>query len=134
MASANQAPNRRIECSEFWCEPDDSIDDTNAIQSAIDSLPRGTHPVAGEPIGGIIYLPKGTYKISKPLLIYSGVVLRGEGSQTVLNGVSSNASDWSFGCIACSDTEHDPRRVENLTVYTNVSKGIDTPASDDGAL
>jgi hypothetical protein len=70
----------------FNAKPDDGIDDTAAIQAAIDSI--GT---AG---GGIVLLPKGRYEIHStadaPFLqiSYDRVVLRGQGSGasgTVLN-------------------------------------------------
>lgn len=62
----------------FGAKPDDGIDDTAAIQAAIDS--------AGAAGGGVVLLPRGRYEIhtttdAPPLKIsYDRVVLRGQGS------------------------------------------------------
>ena len=121
----------------FGANPNDDLDDTDAIQNAIDSLPRGNGvPTGRDPMGGIVFLPKGTYKISRPLLISSAIVLRGEGALTVLNGVSSNASDSVIRVYSPYVHGFMIRAgVQNLKITSNVSKGIDvSTAVDDGDI
>ena len=61
-------------------------DDTDAIQRAIDATkervvsPNDQDPVT--PIGGIVYLPAGTYRITKTLILPAFVQLCGENPQT----------------------------------------------------
>ena len=82
-----------VDVRNFGAIANDGIDDTNAIQAAIDSLPRGNAiPDAVQLVGGTVYLPAGTWDVSKPLRISSSVVLQGQGSGTVLNSTSSDGS------------------------------------------
>lgn len=49
-----------------------TANDTAAIQAAINSLPAG----------GAVYLPKGIYRLTSPLVLRSGVTLRGDSQRT----------------------------------------------------
>lgn len=60
---------------------DGSTDDTTALQAALDAA-----RTAG---GGTVFLPKGTYKISSPLLVGSYTHLCGEGEASVIIAASS---------------------------------------------
>lgn len=55
---------------DYGAAGDGTNDDTTAIQSAINAVPSG---------GGIVVLPAGTYKISLPLALRSGLTLTGVG-------------------------------------------------------
>ncbi len=55
---------------------DGKADDGAVIQAAIDSLPKRTGGVNF--YGGTVYLPAGTYRIGKPLVVSDGVNLLGE--------------------------------------------------------
>ena len=61
-------------------------DDTTGIQRAIDSLPvaKGL-PLGHSPVGGTIYFPPGTYKITQPLRVPGSVILSGAGPETVIH-------------------------------------------------
>jgi hypothetical protein len=61
-----------VNVKSYNAKGDDSTDDTAAIQSAIDVV-----HAAG---GGTVFFPKGTYKITAPLKIYSNITLVGVGS------------------------------------------------------
>ncbi|CAN5572850.1 hypothetical protein BH09PLA1_BH09PLA1_02890 [soil metagenome] len=129
--------NGAVNVRDFGAIPDDGIDDTDAIQAAINSLPRGNGvPTGADPMGGIVFLPKGIYKISRPLMIQSAIVLRGEGDQTVLYGVSNNPNDSVVRVY--SPFEHGfmiRAGVQNLKIYSDVSKGIDVSSEiDDGDI
>lgn len=59
---------------QWWgAKGDNSNDDTTAIQSAL---------AAVNGIGGLVWLPKGTYKCTAPILIYKKTILEGEGKYT----------------------------------------------------
>lgn len=60
-----------------------TTDDTSAIQATINALPSG---------GGIVYLPRGTYRITSALTIVSDVFLRGAGANaTIIKQTSTTA-------------------------------------------
>ncbi len=54
----------------FGARGNGADDDTAAIHNAINSLPGG----------GVVYLPTGTYRITQPLYLKSGMILRGDGA------------------------------------------------------
>jgi Pectate lyase superfamily protein len=64
------------------------MDDTAAIQAAITACPSNQ----------VVYLPAGTYIISKPIAIKNGVTVRGAGqANTSVKGASSYAYLWLMG-------------------------------------
>ena len=72
--------------------PDDGKDDTAAIQSLIDD--------AAERGGGTVRLDVGTYNISRPIILRTGVSLIGRGPETVItNEGLNNRDDWFGGTI-----------------------------------
>jgi hypothetical protein len=80
-----------LDPAQFGAFPNDGIDDTAAIQAAIDALPRGPGvPIGSTPAGGIILLREGVYDTSWSLYLHSGVTLRGAGPQTVLRNRGAN--------------------------------------------
>ncbi|MDT3724888.1 glycoside hydrolase family 55 protein [Streptomyces sp. DSM 41972] len=89
---------------------DGTADDTAALQSALDA--------AGTAGGGVVFLPAGTYRISEPLQLHSGVTLLGAGSRVSLIEQSADAD----GMIAVDG--------EQLTVHGLAFAG---PGSGSGA-
>jgi hypothetical protein len=67
---------------------DGETDDTAAIQYAIDYISAHQPDAEGTAIekGGTVYLPAGTYRISRPIILRQSVTLRGEslGSVTLI--------------------------------------------------
>jgi hypothetical protein len=64
-----------VTCPPYNAVPDDSRDDSRAIQAAMDSLP---------PSGGTLFIPAGTYLFNNPLIIHKPVHFQGAGPTTVL--------------------------------------------------
>ncbi len=66
---------------DYSAKGDGITDDTAAIQRAIDAAPVST---AFESLGGVVYFPRGTYLISRPLRINkSYITLTGPGNMLV---------------------------------------------------
>jgi hypothetical protein len=63
-------------------------DDTNAIQNAINNCPAGQ----------VVYLPQGTYRTTRELVISKGIVLRGDGpARTKIKGAGSGSTGYIIG-------------------------------------
>jgi hypothetical protein len=72
-----------------------TTDDTSAISSAISKAPSGS----------VIYLPAGTYRLTKRIYLKSNMILRGDGSAlTSLIFEGSNTYDRCIG-LACWDSD-----------------------------
>lgn len=85
---------------------DGSTDDTTAIQGAIDAV-----NAAG---GGVVYLPKGTYKVTTFITLKSNVTLEGEGDTSVIKGVFASATNR---IITSSDSVQQTNiKIKNLKV------------------
>jgi hypothetical protein len=70
---------------DFGAKPDDTTDDWAAIQAAIDAASTGTSPY------GTVYVPRGTYYVSKPLHITRGIKFYGAGrGATTITGYSAD--------------------------------------------
>jgi len=61
-----------VEVAAHGAIANDGVDDTTALQAAIDAAPEN----------GVVLLGSGTYRISSVLSLGSGVVLRGQGAET----------------------------------------------------
>ena len=85
---------------------DGQADDGAMIQAAIDSLPKWT--AGANFYGGTVYLPAGTYRIGKPLVVSDGVNLLGEH----LTRTRLVAEAGFKGALLAVQGEH--ARVENL--------------------
>jgi hypothetical protein len=117
--------------------PDDGIDDTAAIQRAIDALPTGSGVpgVGKEYTGGLVLLPAGRFDTSAPLLVPSGVWLRGRGNATVIHNGSGDAGRGAVELVS----RHDNRAnvgaaVEDLSIYTVAGMGIRADGNVTGGL
>lgn len=76
-----------VSVKDFNASGDNVTDDTTKIQAAIDSLIG---------VGGIVYFPKGIYRTSAPILLYTDIWLMGAGWTSTyikpLNGASFTTS------------------------------------------
>jgi Pectate lyase superfamily protein len=75
-----------INVKAFGAAGNGSSDDTAAINAAITSAGSG---------GGVIYLPKGTYKISSPLVVASNLIICGDGKSTVIDQTTTTADAFT---------------------------------------
>jgi hypothetical protein len=65
-----------------------STDDTNALLNAINACASGQ----------VVLVPAGTYLVSAPIRVKSGITLRGEGiGRTIIKGSSGYGSRWVIG-------------------------------------
>src|SRR5690349_9484082 len=70
-----------ISIRDFGAKGDDTTDDTNEIQAAINSL---------TPRGGCICIPPGVYLVCHPLLVNAPIEIRGAGRGSILRARSDN--------------------------------------------
>lgn len=77
-----------VSVKDFGAVGDGVTDDTAAIQAAIDSF--NPYLAQYSLFSGVVFLPKGTYKVSQ-LLLRNGVVLRGDGRGTRITGTTNAA-------------------------------------------
>lgn len=66
------SPRGQFDPVNFGADLKGSSDSTKALQATLDA--------AGKLMGGIVQLPPGTYKISSPISVPNGVILRGSGA------------------------------------------------------
>ncbi len=72
----------------YYAAGNGTSDDSNAIQSAINNCPTGQ----------VVYLPAGTYRITRSIRMKSGITLRGAGiGATVIQGASSFSGSYLIG-------------------------------------
>lgn len=119
-----RAPARepQVSVTDFGAGGQDDRWDSDAIQRAIDSLPKPSMPGDKAPAGGVVVLPAGRYLLNKPLRIFNGVTLRGEGAGTVLHMTGNDPAillvcPFDHGYIASAV-------VGDLSIYTDKSPGI----------
>lgn len=88
----------------YGAKGDGTTDDTSAINSAISKATAGS----------VVYLPAGTYRITKRIYLKSNMILRGDGSAlTSLIFEGSNTLDRCIG-VACWDGDQ-PTTYVTLT-------------------
>jgi len=78
-----------LDVRDFGAKGDGVADDTAAIQAALDAAKRGAGPASGARSQNHVLLPGGTFLLSAPLRIPSGVRLRGAGPTTILSAAPS---------------------------------------------
>ena len=79
-------PPATLNATDFGAVDDPDVDSTAALQAAIDAA-----QAAG---GGVVYVPRGMYKITRPLFITaSNTVLRGAGSNKTVFYVPKSLTD-----------------------------------------
>jgi hypothetical protein len=70
-----------LNIKDFGAKGDNSTDNVESIQAAIDALTPG---------GGCICIPPGVYLISRPLLVNAPIEMRGAGRASILRAVRDN--------------------------------------------
>ena len=115
-----------LDVRDFGAIPNDGIDDSDAIQAAIDALPKGPGvPMGSSPVGGVVLLPAGVWDLAKPLRIHSGVTLRGAGYNTVLHDVQTNRASSAIQLVSPFVHRFNIGvTIEHLTLYTRWARGI----------
>lgn len=79
---------RVVNVKDFNAVGDGNADDTDAIQAAINSV-KGTRQVQPFITVGTVFFPVGTYKLSAPLQLFSGIHLLGEDFGAYLTAAQS---------------------------------------------
>ena len=70
---------------QWWgARPDDGVDDTAAIQAAIDSLSSKVAYEVMPPNGGVVYFTGGRFDVSSTIKFYDGMTLEGTPARTEL--------------------------------------------------
>lgn len=119
----------------LWKFAKGTFDASDTIQFLIDRLPRAAAvPTAEAPVGGVIDLPGGTFWITKPLRLPSGVTLRGEGAGTVIRCTAPPASCAIELDSLASHGSNIAAHVERLCIYTDQSRGIAIGPRTTGAV
>lgn len=115
-----------VDVRSFGAFPNDGIDDTDAIQAAINSLPVSDGVPAGHtPAGGILLFPEGVFDITRALRLPSSVTLRGAGPNTVIHHVGANRNEPAIQLYSPFVHRNNVgATVENLSIYTRWSGGI----------
>lgn len=84
-----------------------TADDTTAIRNAISKAPAGS----------VVYLPAGTYRLTKRIYLKSDMILRGDGAAlTSLIFEGTNTADRCIG-VACWDSDQ-------MTTYVTPTAGM----------
>lgn len=104
IVSANSVFNVK----NFGVKGDGVTDDSDAIQKVLDAVGAPTYPSVR---GGIVYFPKGVYRLSKTLLIRRGISVQGAGSSMwtaateflVDPGVTGIRTVYGYGPTAIED-------------------------------
>jgi hypothetical protein len=97
--------------SGYGARGDGVADDSGAIQRAIDACP----------IGQVVFVPAGTYRLNSPLTLTKGVVLRGAGpSATQLKTYAAwhgiQIGDWPSQPVATAVSSSPAKDANTLTV------------------
>jgi len=116
-ASYSMITGAVVNALDFGADPTGVADSTNAIQNAINSLATS---------GGVVRLPVGTYAVTSPIQMSSGVSLIGdgyfggssataqkEGTTTIIATHTGNAILNLKGCVSCT--------ISDLSLDTSTS-------------
>lgn len=130
-------PTRIIDATNFGVIPFDGIDDTAALQAAIDSLPRGNGiPGGTQDIGGIVQLPYGTITLTAPLRIPSGVWLKGfgQGATVFLNDVTPADRAAVEFYSPFTHGSNIGAGIDGVGIWTRFAAGVKTDSTVRGEL
>lgn len=90
-------------------------DDTSAIQAAI---------TAAQAVGGKVYLPQGTYRITSPLSITSSIAFMGDGPEATIISLSpGNYDGLQIAATSSSTLAHGYIGDFSIISYSNQSSG-----------
>jgi|GEM_PF-2069615 len=112
---------------------DGRADDTVALQAALDAAAPNVGPLATAQFGGTrtIFLPKGTYKISRPLRFYSGQRIHGDGRSTVIQASEDFRGPALLWGMAASSNQIAGVEIGRLTLQAGTGvAAISYDASD----
>lgn len=121
-----------VDVTKFGAIPNDGLDDTDAIQRAIDSLPAGNGLLdsAKNAGGGLVLFPSGVFNTAKPIRLPSGVWLRGQGTGTAISNSSGDVGHAAIEFVSTFTHGYNVgAAVEDLTIYTTTLGGIRGDAS-----
>jgi hypothetical protein len=132
-APGDGIPTQGVHVSAFGAIPDDELDDTDAIQEAIDSLVFGNGvPDGSNAMAGVVQFGSGTYKLTKALKLPSGVWLRGNGNATALKNYSSNRQSCTIELTSpYGHTDNVDAAVKDIQIFSYYAHGIRAGAIGD---
>ena len=120
-STVRKEPNGWLNVRLFGAKGDGVADDTEAIQAAISS--------ALEDLGGTVFLPAGTYLVTQPIALESGVSLVGASQRsTVVKKTNDTSNTDGFDCVFYARTKFG-WHIQGVTVIGNRTRN---PA--DGAI
>jgi hypothetical protein len=112
----------------FWgAIPDDGLDDTVAIQNALDSVPVGDG-YESLPVGSLVYFPPGKYAVSDTLLVKNGTQVRGDSHGSVM--IWNTGTNSTFRIVEVLTGIDNFFGFENLIVTYSTFGGSNTAAFD----
>lgn len=109
-----------LDVRDFGAVGDSETDDTDAIQAAIDAariktsskwLLGGNSPEQGKAWGGIVFIPAGEYRTTRPLVLHGSLTILGDaGLQPVIRSEADAA-------LICWDGQYSGQPVSNDKVW-----------------
>lgn len=107
VAKATPWPQAVLNVTDLGADPTDQGDSTPALRQALEQTKEG----------GVVFLPRGRYRITDGLELPPRTVLRGEGLRPVwlwpgarpllLNATASaSATSWRIAFLSCSESGH----------------------------
>lgn len=111
----NMAKAQPINVAEYGAKGDGATDDTSALQAALDA--------AKDVGGGIVFIPKGTYKTTDNLYIYSNTILQGEGAASIIHCDSLITDDAIVKAKGTSDSHLHDVVVRDLRIECDSKTG-----------
>lgn len=79
-----------LNAKSFGAQGDGETDDTDALQATIDKAYNTTSAV---------YVPKGVYIVTRPLFVYDGIQMRGDGIYNTIIKTPFSKSDEAKACV-----------------------------------
>ncbi len=117
---------------------DGVVDDTAAIQAAIDGVARGR--------GYSVFIPRGIYKITSSLIIPGSVRIYGEGAQPAASEQGGSELRWSGSTVGTvvqtaidAQTDYSRGRIEDIRISSAItpvagSVGLDIRNPQNGGI
>ena len=115
-----QASPVEINVSTKEIKPNDGIDDAGRINQLINSMK-----------GGVLYFPNGTYNISAPILLKSGITLKGKSRAGVIFKQTGSVGKWEGFAEQGIVTTNPNLQNNNVHVISITVQGIYKKAIDE---